>query len=204
MVRDTDTGLRALRDQLGCTSWASLAQRLDLTPSRLRLLRSRPLDQWPYADLQRWARLVGTSVPSLLGEPDPSQSLRQECHRLQQQLAQGADRQREQWEAAALAQLEPWLLNWPRAVQAAQANPQLPARNILALVRPLDQVLANWGIEVLGQVGELLAYDPTWQCCQGMEPPVGTEVKVQRPGYRWRGRCLHRVEVLGIGLDSRV
>lgn len=199
MAAETEAHLQSLRQQLGCTSWTALAARLGLTPARLRRLRRQPLEQWPYADLQRWAQLVGTSVPVLLGDADPAQALRQECERLQQQLAQASEQQRDQWEFVALSRLEPWLLNWPRAVQAAQANPQLPARNLLALARPLEQLLETWGVEVLGQAGEVRAYDPSWQVAvdgEG-EPTPDSPVTVKRPGYRWRGRLLHRAEVLG-------
>jgi molecular chaperone GrpE (heat shock protein) len=165
-------------------------------------LRAQALEQWSYADLQRLAGLVGTSVPTLLGEVDATQALRQECQRLQQQLEQAAEQQRDRWETAALERLEPWLLNWPRAVQAAQANPQIPARNLLALARPIEQLLETWEVEVLGQVGDRLPYDPSWQVAVEGTPEPGAMVTVKRPGYRWRGGLLHRAEVLGSPLDS--
>ena len=49
----------------------------------------------------------------------------------------------------AVQQIESLILQLPSAIYAAQQNPQLPAKNILPLLRPLDALLQQWEITTL-------------------------------------------------------
>ncbi|NJR69703.1 MAG: hypothetical protein HC771_14345 [Synechococcales cyanobacterium CRU_2_2] len=85
--------------------------------------------------------------------------------------------------------------NWPKVVQVVKTqNPELPAAKVLALVTPVSQLLASWGVENVGEMGEAIAYDPTCHSLTGKAQP-GDLVTVTRPGYRHGGALLHRAEV---------
>ena len=103
----------------------------------------------------------------------------------------------ETFQRSALHTLEPWLLQWSAAANAAQRNPQLAAAKLLPLLRPIDILLTDWGVEILGRVGEELRYDPTLH--QSMESGVpiqtGDRIRVRFSGYRYRGNLLHRAKV---------
>lgn len=103
----------------------------------------------------------------------------------------------ETFQRSALHTLEPWLLQWSAAANAAQRNPQIAAAKLLPLLRPIDILLTEWGVEILGRVGEELRYDPTLH--QSMESGVpiqpGDRIRVRFSGYRYRGNLLHRAKV---------
>jgi transcriptional regulator with XRE-family HTH domain len=103
----------------------------------------------------------------------------------------------ELFQRSALQTLEPLLLQWSAAATAAQNNPQLPAARLLPLLRPMELLLTEWGVTVIGSVGEDLAYDPIEH--QGMESDdmlhPGDRVRVRFSGYRHLGNLLHRAKV---------
>ena len=59
-----------------------------------------------------------------------------------------------------IQQLESLILQLPSAAYAAQTNPNMLAKNILPLLRPIDVLLQKWGITAIGAVGAQVAYDP--------------------------------------------
>ncbi len=101
----------------------------------------------------------------------------------------------------AVQQIESLILQLPSAAYAAQQNPQLPAKNILPLLRPLDQLLQQWEITPIGAVGEQIAYDPQEHQLmdQGtdQEPAIaaGDRVLVRYVGYKFGDRLLYRARV---------
>jgi transcriptional regulator with XRE-family HTH domain len=103
----------------------------------------------------------------------------------------------ESFQRSALQTLEPLLLQWSAAATAAQNNPQLPAARLLPLLRPVDLLLAEWGVTVIGAVGEDLAYNPIEH--QAMESgemlKPGDRVRVRFSGYRHHSNLLHRAKV---------
>ena len=121
---------------------------------------------------------------------------RAECDRLQQQIDRQSQDLTLELQRQALAQLEPWLKNWPKVVQAATVTkPDLLAVKVLPLLAPLEGVLRGWGVVAIGSIGETLPYDPHCHTCLGPTPAPGDRVTVQRPGYRHGPDLLHRAEV---------
>jgi molecular chaperone GrpE (heat shock protein) len=95
--------------------------------------------------------------------------------------------------------LESWLVQWPTAAYAAQQNQQLPAVRLLPLVRPVEQLLQQWGVEAIASVGSELAYDPhLHQLMEGTAQP-GELVRVRYTGYRIGEKLLYRAKVSPIG-----
>lgn len=119
-----------------------------------------------------------------------------ECDRLQQQIDRQSQELTLEFQRQALAQLEPWLKNWPKVVQAATVTkPDLLAVKVLPLLAPLEGLLREWGLVAIGAIGETLPYDPHCHTCLGPTPAPGDPVTVQRPGYRHGTAILHRAEV---------
>lgn len=121
--------------------------------------------------------------------------LQKEYQRLQVQLEQQRQALWQEFQQSSLQVLESWLLQWPTAAQKAQENPQLPAVRLLPLLRPMEQLLQQWGVEAIAAVGAELPYDPQLhQLLEGTAQP-GERVKVRYTGYRQGEKLLYRAKV---------
>jgi molecular chaperone GrpE (heat shock protein) len=130
------------------------------------------------------------------GEAASLAALRQEYQRLQQQLEHQRELLMQEFQQSSLQVLESWLVQWPTAAYAAQQNEQLPAVRLLPLVRPVEQLLQEWGVEAIASVGSELPYEPQWhQLMEGTAQP-GDMVRVRYTGYRIGGdKLLYRAKV---------
>jgi molecular chaperone GrpE (heat shock protein) len=128
--------------------------------------------------------------------------LKQEYQRLQAQLANQRQELCQEFQQSSLQVIESWLLQWPTAAHKAQENPQLAAVKLLPLVRPIQQLLQQWGVEAIAPVGAEIPYDPQLhQLLEGTAQP-GETVKVRYTGYRQGEKLLYRAKVSPISLDS--
>jgi molecular chaperone GrpE (heat shock protein) len=108
----------------------------------------------------------------------------------------------QEFQQASLQVIESWLLQWPTAAHKARENPQLAAVKLLPLVRPIQQLLQQWGVEAIAPVGAGIPYDPQLhQLLEGTAQP-GETVKVRYTGYRQGEKLLYRAKVSPISLDS--
>lgn len=134
------------------------------------------------------------------GEAKRYADLKREYDRLQVQLEQQRQALWQEFQQSSLQLLESWLLQWPTAAYKAQENPQLPAVRLLPLMRPMEQLLQQWGVEAIAAVGAELPYDPQMhQLLEGAAQP-GARVKVRYIGYRQGDKLLYRAKVSPISL----
>lgn len=127
--------------------------------------------------------------------PESLEHLKQEYQRLQQQLAEQRETLLQEFQQSSVQVLESWLLQWPTAAYAVTQNEQLPAIRLLPLIKPVEQLLQQWGIEAIASVGDELAYDPQWhQLMSGTVQP-GEMVRVRYVGYRQGDKLLYRAKV---------
>lgn len=129
-------------------------------------------------------------------------SLQAEYQRLQAQLQSQRDRLWQEFQSASLHRLEPWLTHWPTAAHAAQQNPDIPASRLLPLVRPVEQLMADWGIEAIAPVGAEVTYDPQLHQLMGGSVPPDGRVKIRYTGYRLGDKLLHRARVSPIATSD--
>jgi molecular chaperone GrpE (heat shock protein) len=213
--------LRALMQPVGLTSFRGLSQAAGISERQIDRLRRGQIDQIRVEVLLKLSHTLHISVDQLLSifsdstaiqteviqpsEPasnshqnsdaNQMQQLQQEYQRLQTQLNQQRDILQQEFQQASLQLLESWLLFFPVAAHAAQQNPELPATKLLPLIRPIEQLLKTWGVEMLAPVGAELPYDPQYhQLLEGTANP-GDLVKVRNPGYRQGEKLLHRAKV---------
>lgn len=132
-----------------------------------------------------------------IGEGDSTAliSLKKEYQQLQQQLEQQKESLNQDFQQASLQILESWLLQWPTAEAAVEKNPQLPAARLLPLVKPVEKLIQQWGLEAIGFVGEELPYDPQWHELMKGTAQTGDTVKVRYIGYKQGDRLLYRAKV---------
>lgn len=124
-----------------------------------------------------------------------SDFLRQEYDRLQVKLGQQKQELWQEFQQESLQALESLLLQLPTAMYAAQQNPQAPAIKLLPLLRPIDSLLRQWGIEPIASVGDEIAYDPQQHQLMDGSAVAGDRVRVRYVGYRQGDRLLYRAKV---------
>ena len=176
----------------GIPSFRALSQQSGVSRSAIDRLRRGQVLQMQVNTLLKLANFLKLDLEALVRSLSPPNS-----DSAIQSVPHPPVMSEETFQRSALHTLEPWLLQWSAAANAAQRNPQLAAAKLLPLLRPIDILLTAWGVEILGRVGEELRYDPTLH--QSMESGVpiqtGDRIRVRFSGYRYKGNLLHRAKV---------
>jgi transcriptional regulator with XRE-family HTH domain len=144
--------------------------------------------------------LLATFAPgSVELEPPAPTAIEQEYQRLQATLDLQRSSLMEEFQLSSLQILESWMLQWPTAARKAQENQQLPAVKLLPLVRPVEKLLQEWGVESIAPVGTSIPYNPQQhQLLTGTAQP-GEQVTVRYTGYRQGEKLLYRAKVIPVG-----
>lgn len=228
MNQDHTQTLRSLMQRCNIPSFRALAQQAQVSDWQIRQLRQGKPEQMRLEMLQRISATLQLPLIDLLNQfdqesasPKPSETpklptpplptpeldqlrqqltvLQQEYERSQAQLTEQQQTLQQQFQRNSLNTLESWLLYWPAAVFAASQNPEFPATRLIPLVKPVEQLLAQWGVEAIAPVGANVSYDPQLhQLIKGTANP-GDFVRIRNPGYRHHGVLLHRAKVEGVG-----
>jgi transcriptional regulator with XRE-family HTH domain len=197
--------LRTLMTQAGISSFRELSRRAAVSQWQVQQVRTGPLSNLRWGVLCQLSQALNLSPSQLIAALDhPSsptvtatnnsdvrdgESLKQEYQRLQAQLNQQSSQLRQDFQRESLEQLESFLRFWPTAAARVQQNPQLPAKNILPLIRPLQQLLEDWGLIPIGDIDAIVPYNPQQhQLKQGQANP-GDRVRITHRGY-YHGNCL--------------
>lgn len=219
---DRTDQLRQLMQAKGIASFRILSETAQLSRRAVDTIRKGRAETLKYQDLDRLSQILQIPLPEFMqtfcsvpvaesvnetaAELAAKQSanladsdieaLKAEYHRLQQQMQTQRQTLRTEFEQETLQHIESWLLQWPTAAHAAQQNPTVPARNLLPLLRPLEDLLKKWGLTAIAQVGEIVAYDPqVHQLIEGDGVAVGDRVVVRYVGYRQGEKLLYRARV---------
>ena len=176
----------------GIQSFRALSQQSGVSRSAIDRLRRGQVLQMQVNTLLKLANFLKLDLEALVRSLSPPNS-----DPNGQSVMPSPVMSEETFQRSALHTLEPWLLQWSAAANAAQRNPQLAAAKLLPLLRPIDILLTEWGVEILGRVGEELRYDPTLHQSMesGMPLQTGDRIRVRFSGYRYRGNLLHRAKV---------
>ena len=206
--RDYTPELRQLMEQSGVSSFLALSRKAGVSEHQVRSLRRGQVSQMRLENLLKLARSLEISLEALLAtfseialqsQPNPEtaslEHLQAEYDRLQTQLDEQQATAIEEFKQTSLDTLESWMFYWPSAAYATRQNPEFPATRLLPLVKPVEQLLQQWGVETIGEVGMEVAYDPQeHQLIKGTAEP-GQTVTVRNVGYRLKTGLLHRVKV---------
>ena len=152
------SSLKALSQAAGVSIW----QVKQLTQGKAAEMRVQPLHQLSQALRVSIAELLSdfSDLPVSESPTVSDPAITPEYQRLQAQIAEQAETLRQEFQQAVLRSLESWLIQFPTLIYAAQQNPQFPAKNFLPFIRPLEQLLQDWGIEAIAAVGAEVDYDP--------------------------------------------
>lgn len=202
------------RDAAGIPSWQALAEQAGLSLYQVRQLRQGSFERLRFSSLAAIAQTLNVPLPELVAAayPDPATTAEHprlpahnplqhwESQQLQTALQQQKRQLLDEFQQAGLHTLEPWMLQWYRAVAAIQKNPQLPAMNLIPLMRPIESLLEQWGVTQIAIVGDEVSYNPQWHQMSHGIGQAGDHVRVVMPGFRQGDRLLHRAQVVPIRL----
>jgi transcriptional regulator with XRE-family HTH domain len=169
-------------------SWQQLANTSGISVSRLRQLRRGQIATWKISELQKLSKALQIPLASLLEKlelidlPD---------------LPQPSD-----FQYASFQIIESFLTYWPAAAHQVKLDPTFPAGKLLPLVGSIDRLVTSWGIQSIGQVGEITPFNPQLhQSLEGQIPPT-TPVQIRYPGYQQGDRLLTRAKVSPIAVGA--
>lgn len=187
MLSDSTQILRNLMQSAGISSYRLLAERAGVSRWQVQQLKKGHIQKMRLVTLTQIAAALGIAFFDLynhfeLGQTDLGQEDRIRL-------------ERENLQTAALQTLESWLVQWPTIAKRAQDRPDLSATKILPFVRPVEQLMADWGVEPIAAVDSQVAFDPTYHQMTGGHAEPGDLVRVTHAGAIHHGRLLHRAKV---------
>uniref|UniRef100_B8HXB1 HTH cro/C1-type domain-containing protein n=1 Tax=Cyanothece sp. (strain PCC 7425 / ATCC 29141) TaxID=395961 RepID=B8HXB1_CYAP4 len=194
-----DPLLRNCMNRVGLTSWKALQEKAGIGQKSLIRLRRGELERLNLAQLRAIATALNWNLATLLqqfgvleggSEDRERESLRQEGQRLKQQLADQSQRLTKELQTQVFQQLQSLLTNYPSVSRMSQAKPDLPAKTLVSLFTPLENLTRSWGYEPIGSVWEQVPYDPQWHQPDVADLAVGEPVYVRFVGYRQGDRIL--------------
>ncbi|MFB2839724.1 helix-turn-helix domain-containing protein [Floridanema evergladense] len=205
--------LQELMQSIGVSSFKALSQKAGVSERQIKRVRRGEVMQMQVETILKLSSTLQMPLKDFLAafsasqflfteSSDKSTALEQEYQRLQKQLAEQKLTLQQEFQQKSLQTLESWLIQWPTAAYAAQQNPQAPAVKLLPLLRPVEQLLREWGVEAIASVGAELPFDPQQhQLIDGTAQP-GDPVKVTHVGYRQGDKLLYRAKVKLISLTK--
>lgn len=207
--QDFTHSLQKLMQRVGISSYKALSQAAGVSSKQLLRLRRGEIEQMRVEALLKLSQALQISLTQLVttfsqievGAEIPAKELqqvvdlKQEYQRLQAQLTNQRQELWQEFQLASLQVIESWLLQWPTAAHKAQENSQLPAVKLLPLLRPVENLLQQWGVEAIAPVGAEIPYDPQLHQLLEGNPQPGEKVKVRYTGYRQGDKLLYRAKV---------
>jgi DNA-binding Xre family transcriptional regulator len=207
---DRTHSLQQMMQGVGVFSYKTLSQQARVSEKQIRKLRRGEIEQMRLDVLLKLSQTLQVSLWELVvtfSEIDPGAKiaprensqpiaeLKREYERLQAKLAKQQQELQQEFQLASLQAIESWLLQWPTAAQKAKENPELAAVKLLPLIKPIEQLLQQWGVEAIAPVGAEVEYDPQLHQLLSGSARSGEKVKVRYTGYRQGEKLLYRAKV---------
>ena len=203
-IPDYAPQLQRLMQQARLSSDRALSQKAGVSELELSRLRRGLALQTRVDILLKISQALQISLNELLAtfapgsvdleQPAPT-AIQAEYQRLQATLDVQRESLMQEFQLSSLQILEFWMLQWPTAASKAQENHHLPAVKLLPLMRPVEKLLQEWGVEAIAPVGSSIPYNPQQhQLLEGTAQPGETD-KVRYTGYRQGEKLLYRAKV---------
>ena len=87
------------------------------------------------------------------------------------------------WQKESIDLLQELLISYPTAKLMVELKHNLPPKNILALLKPLELLLEQWGVETIGQPWKKVPYNPNIHECGEENISQGELVYIRWVGY---------------------
>lgn len=207
-----DAWLRSRMGEVNLPTWKALQQTSGLSEKILRKFRKGDCQQlpwrsfgqlaqaldWPLSTLLEHLNLV-TSPNSTAFTPESGTTeldrLRQECLALRQELAQQDTSSTLAATQQSFFELQPLLTQFPTVPRMVEIQPQMPARNLLAMFSSLNNWLTRWEITPIGEPWQSVKFDPKLHQPDASDIAPDETVYVRFVGYRQGDDVLVRAKV---------
>jgi DNA-binding Xre family transcriptional regulator len=205
-IPDYRVELKTLMQNAGIANTKELSKKANISELQLIRIRRGLIRQTPVDILLKLSQtlqislseLINTFAPGSITESQkaPSESaIAREYQLLQKEIEQQRENLEQEFQQQVLETIESWLLSWPTVVYRVGENPQLEAKKILPLVKPIEKLMQKWNIDPIAPVGSIVAYNPQYhQLMEGSVIP-GEPVGVRYTGYQQKGKLLYRAKV---------
>lgn len=176
--------------------WAALQRSTDLPSTTIDHLRQGDLSSLSLRDLLECADALSWSLDEILEQFGLSQArqeiraLRQEGLRLREALQQQQATLKEEFLQATFQDLQSLLVNYPSLQKMVVAKPDLPAKNLVALLTGLDNWSQRWHLQTIGSAWIAVSFDPQLHQPDDPDIAMGETVYVRFVGYRINDRIL--------------
>lgn len=117
-------------------------------------------------------------------------ALTQQCQRLREEIKMKAKQVQLDMLIAEFEQLQTLLTQYPSVRKMVESQPNLPARNIVALLTPLENLVKFWGCKTIGKPWETVEYDAQFHQGDAGDIKIGETVYVRFIGYQKGDRIL--------------
>jgi molecular chaperone GrpE (heat shock protein) len=207
----SDALLLELMERVGIPNWKTLKAKSGLNKTAFLQLRDNEAAKLKFTEIANLATVFNLPIFKFLEklnivQPNPELELsRQECSKLQQQLQQIATEQEtfrqeqleqqrveltNQFRNSTFEQLQILLTNYPSIHQMVEVNPELPAKNLLSMFTPLDNLLSEWGYQTIGKPCEQVACNPQIHQPDATDISEGELVYIRIVGYQHQDKVL--------------
>lgn len=199
--------LQSLMQRVGIVSFKALASAAGVSQRQIRRLRQGEIAQMRVESVIKLAQVLQVPINVLVktfSNLDPAlpqtddktiDTLKQEYQRLQNQLAQQRQTLLQEFQLSSLQVLESCLLQLPTFAFKVQQNPEISATKLLPLMRPLEQLLQQWGIEQIAPVGSKLPYNEQLHQLLAGVARSGDLVIIRYTGYTQGDKLIYRAKV---------
>lgn len=196
--------LRALMQAADITSYRLLAEQAKVSRWQIQQLKNGHIQKMRLANLIQISAALGISFVELYARFEPNHWEHHSKHSIEDSGESPLEpTETDAFQTAALQALESWLVQWPTIVKRAQDRPDLPAAKILPFVRPIEQLMTEWGVEPIAAVDCQVAYNPTYHQLVAGHAAQGDPVRVTHTGVIHHGKLLHRAKVKPVSESSR-
>ncbi|KAF3884890.1 MULTISPECIES: helix-turn-helix domain-containing protein [Nostocales] len=206
-----DTFLLGLMKQESIPNWQTLQQKAEISSTTLWQLRDGQVASIKLSELAQVAKALSIPFYDFLEKldvlpPHPElearrkeclelqkqlqslakekDALRQEGMRLHEELQQQRTELTNEFRTATFEKLQTLLSNYPSIYQMVSVKPELPAKNVLSMFTPLENLLKEWDYEQIGKPWEQVSYNPQIHQPDASDMTEGEMVYIRFVGYR--------------------
>lgn len=217
-----DSLLLGWMKQAKVVSWQGLQQQTGLSSANLWLLRDGNTSNLTLNELNQVAKTLAIPLGDFLDKLGLSienaelETRRQECQQLQYKLQQlGQEKEKlfqegvrlnqqlqqqqvdlsDEIRAATFERLQTLLSNYPSINKMVELKPELPAKDLISVFAPLDNLLKEWGYETIGTPWEQVTYNPQIHQPDASDIVEGELVYIHFVGYQHQGKILFPAKV---------
>lgn len=187
--------LQDLMTQKDIKNYLELSRKSKVSELQFYRLENNLLDHIPLGVLKKIATTLNISLPSLIEQLSNSFDRAS----VNDTLSIENETLIKEYQQETICILESLLLQLPTVVYAVKNNPDLPANRLLPMLEPINQLLFAWGISSIGQVGDIVDYNPQeHELMDNDDSENISTVEIRYVGYRQQDKLLYRAKVTPI------